>query len=165
MKSISLHKGRPVLVKPKAYRPKVTLKLRSPFLFTSPGNSSTRADARELQKAFTPPPPSTMAYEYSAEVSDESSVESMAEPEPRVTFHDKVQIRFIPSRKAYSPEDKARMWSNRQEVYNMCRKNTYEFAYESYRWQHAVEEDEFVNLNGRLVHSAYLQKTKSQKCK
>lgn len=160
-------RGPLTIVKPTPWRPySKNNTSRASQCFSPKPLTDLKLDAENFKfqnaDAFVPPfpPPVTMGYEHSAEVSDESSVESVSEEEHQHTknvhFHPQVSVRFIPSRHAYKPSDKTKIWSSRDELQQMVKRNSFEFAYESFRWQHAIEEDEFVNVQGRHIHPAYI---------
>lgn len=74
----------------------------------------------------------------------------------KVQFYPKVRVKRIPSRFAYSAEDKVSLWVPKKELKQMVLRNHAEYAYEGQDWQKAPEEDDFRQRNGKLVHPFYL---------
>ena len=77
------------------------------------------------------------------------SISNKAPEEPsserKVKFYPKVRVKRIPSRLAYSAEDKVSLWVPKKELKRMVLRNHAEYAFEGQDWQRAPEEDDFKN--------------------
>lgn len=87
------------------------------------------------------------------------TAESSSTDDRKVQFYPKVRVKRIPSRFAYSEEDRVSLWVPKKELKHMIIRNQAEFQYEeeTYQdWQKAPEEDDFRQRNGKLVHPFYV---------
>jgi hypothetical protein len=76
-----------------------------------------------------------------------------------VWFTPMLSVALIPSRHEYSDEDRAKIWSNFDEVHFNATRNRIEYQYEGHDWRNVLEEQHMYldSNNGELVHPAILE--------
>ncbi len=85
----------------------------------------------------------------------------------KVSFSAEVSIHLIPHRNHYSSQDKERLWMLPHELEEMAYRNCVEFTLEHWDWKQAIEESDFVLLQGILTHPAHammIQQQQQQRC-
>mmetsp|Transcript_47582 Transcript_47582/g.115919 ORF Transcript_47582/g.115919 Transcript_47582/m.115919 type:complete len:291 (+) Transcript_47582:219-1091(+) len=77
----------------------------------------------------------------------------------RIRFHDTVMVMSIPSRHQYSNRIKCVLWSGRDELNEMSRRNVVEFQAEGWNWRTVVEdEDMYIDVQtGQKLHPCHIQ--------
>lgn len=76
-----------------------------------------------------------------------------------------MNVKEIPHRDDYTFEMKQAMWNSMAKIRQEARRNYIEAAWECYDWEGAVEEDDFLNIAGELVHPAHNRRLKKKKKK
>jgi hypothetical protein len=121
---------------------------------------ATKFDATTPMQGETPSTPPTAASTTSTDTNDLCccSIPTVSPPPaaPRVQFQSHVSAVAIPCRCDYTTEEKQLLWSDRLTIHDMAHRNTVEFAYEANDWQHVLEEEDFVRIQGRLVHPVHI---------
>jgi hypothetical protein len=109
------------------------------------------------------PSPSTNMYDrkvvspagsdYDEEDNDDDDVISTCHK--RVHFSKYSLVKVIPHYSNYSMEERRAMWNGRKEIRRLAKKNSKEYNYEGCRAENAIEEQDFVDLNGTRIHPAH----------
>lgn len=87
--------------------------------------------------------------------------DDQTDQEEGVRFLEDVYTVEIPNRHAYSEEEKEAIWSRSRDIRSNAQRNLAEFAYEDHDAQRAVELEDFVRIEGDLVHPAHVDLTES----
>eukprot|EP00934_Nitzschia_sp_Nitz4_P007254 Nitzschia sp. Nitz4//scaffold178_size73299//15400//15972//NITZ4_005695-RA/size73299-processed-gene-0.26-mRNA-1//-1//CDS//3329539110//7244//frame0 len=94
----------------------------------------------------------------------ESESESVS-PQPekerttRIRFYQKVAVHRIPARHHYPDAMRRCIWSDMQEIREMARRNSIEFASDGFDWRRATEDDKMVVLpTGERIHPIWEQR-------
>lgn len=80
----------------------------------------------------------------------------------KVAFNTEVNVHFIPHRSQYSSCDKERLWMVPHELEKMAYRNCIEFTVEQWDWRQAIEESDFVLVQGILTHPAHAMMQQQQ---
>lgn len=77
----------------------------------------------------------------------------------KIQFYPAVSYIEIPSYTEYNDEEKQKIWTNRQDIKRMVKKNRKEKLYEKY-YNHGnvVEDDDYCLYDGQIIHPAHLPK-------
>jgi len=84
----------------------------------------------------------------------------------KVAFKTDVRVHLIPHRNQYSVKEKEQLWMPPHELELMAHRNCIEFTVEQWDWRQAIEESDFVLMQGTLTHPAHaiiLQQQQLQK--
>jgi hypothetical protein len=80
-----------------------------------------------------------------------------------VTFHSKVLVMRIPSRKQYPESMKRSMWCSMSEISRSAARNSIEFQSEGWDWRLAVEENRmyYHPKSGQYIHPVHVKRSSS----
>lgn len=80
----------------------------------------------------------------------------------KVVFKTEVSIHLIPNRHQFSSKEKEQLWMLPQELEETAYRNYIEFSLEQWDWQQAIEENDFVLIQGMLTHPAHVAMMQQQ---
>jgi len=89
-------------------------------------------------------------------LNNSNSNQGCSRKESKVVFKTDVSIHVIPSRHQISLKEKELLWMMPQELEETAYRNYIEFSLEQWDWQQAIEEKDFVLLQGILTHPAHV---------
>ena len=72
-----------------------------------------------------------------------------------VVFDKVVSVFSIPHRKDYTTEMKNALWSDRREIQENAERNLIEWTAEGFDWRKVVEDEDFIELDGEMVHPVH----------
>ena len=80
-----------------------------------------------------------------------------------VTFHSKVLVMRIPSRKQYPESMKRSLWCSMSEISRSAQRNSIEFQSEGWDWRSAVEENcmYYHPKSGQYIHPVHVKRSSS----
>eukprot|EP00980_Cylindrotheca_fusiformis_P023930 scaffold11212_cov121-Cylindrotheca_fusiformis.AAC.9 len=71
----------------------------------------------------------------------------------RVSFESSVSVHWIPHRMSY--QDRASIWTPREELLESVERNALEFAADGWDWRTATEEKDFIFLHNQRLHPVH----------
>jgi hypothetical protein len=86
---------------------------------------------------------------------DDDDDEVLSRCNKRVHFSKFSSVKVIPHYSSYTMEERRAMWNGRKEIRRLAKKNSREYNFEGGRAENAIEEQDFVDLDGIRIHPAH----------